>query len=58
MIKLLGLITFKLFCSTSRDDEGTFTCVASNEAGETRANFQLVVLTVPKILVLEKDRNR
>ena len=47
-----------LLAKVNRTDEGIFSCVVQNAAGETRADFQLTVLTAPRILVLDNEKNK
>uniref|UniRef100_A0A0K0E047 Hemicentin-1 n=1 Tax=Strongyloides stercoralis TaxID=6248 RepID=A0A0K0E047_STRER len=39
-------------------DEGSYSCIASNEAGFSRVNYNLEVLIPPTIHLLDSDKNR
>ncbi|CAJ0933934.1 unnamed protein product, partial [Mesorhabditis belari] len=43
--------------STVKDESG-YSCRIKNDAGETRADYKLVVFVPPKIVMLDKDKNR
>ncbi|CAI5454959.1 unnamed protein product [Caenorhabditis angaria] len=40
------------------EDEGPYSCRIRNDAGETKFDFKLQVLVPPKIVMLDKDKNR
>ncbi|KAI1722962.1 immunoglobulin i-set domain-containing protein [Ditylenchus destructor] len=52
------LNTKLMLLRSEKSDAGNYACIVRNAAGESRADFQLEVLTKPVILVFEKDKNR